>query len=56
MSHSQYMKGIATEMYKVKNNICPKPCQELFTPSIRGNNDWVIPKVRIGTGVQRPGK
>ena len=33
-------------MYKVKHNLCPKPIQELFTPAIRGNHEWVLPKVR----------
>ena len=33
-------------MYKVKHNLFPKPIQELFTPSIRGKNDWVLPKVK----------
>ena len=33
-------------MYKVKHNLCPKPFQELFNPAIRGNNDWVLPKVK----------
>ena len=32
-------------MYKVKHNLCPKLFQELFTPTIRGKNDWVYPKV-----------
>ena len=38
-------KQLATEMYKVKHNLCPTTFQELFTPSIRGKNDWVLPKV-----------
>ena len=33
-------------MYKVKHNLSPKPIQELFTPAIRGNSDWVLPKVK----------
>ena len=32
-------------MYKVKHNLCPKPFQDLFTRTIRGKNEWVIPKV-----------
>jgi len=33
-------------MYKVKHNLCPKSFQELFTPSIRGKNDWIIPSAK----------
>ena len=33
-------------MYKVKHNLCPKLFQNLFTPAIRGSNEWIIPKVR----------
>ena len=32
-------------MYKVKHNLSTKPFQDLFTPAIRGENDWVLPKV-----------
>ena len=44
--HERNLQKLATEMYKVKHNLCPKPIQELFTPSIRGKNDWVLPKVK----------
>ena len=37
---------LAVEMYKVKHNVCPKIIQELCIPSIRGNHEWVLPKVR----------
>ena len=51
--HERNLQKLATEMYKVKHNLCPKPFQELFTPAIRGNNDWVIPKVRtVNKGVE----
>ena len=40
-------------MYKVKYNLCPKPIQELFTPAIRGNSDWVLPKVKtVNKGIE----
>jgi len=42
--HERNLQKLAIEMYKVKHNKCPKPFQELFTPTIRGNN--VLPKVR----------
>ena len=32
-------------MYKVKNNLCPKPFQDLFVKRERGNGDFVIPKI-----------
>ena len=44
--HERNLQKLATEMYKVKHNLCPKPLQDLFTSTIRGKNDWVIPKVR----------
>ena len=44
--HERNLRKLAIEMYKVKNNLCPKPIQELFTPAIRGNHEWVLPKVK----------
>ena len=32
-------------MYKVENDLCPKPFQDLFTIKQRGNDDFVILKV-----------
>ena len=32
-------------MYKVKNNLCPKPFQDLFVKRERGNGDFVIPRI-----------
>ena len=43
--HERNLQKLATEMYKVKNNMCPVLFQELFTPSIRGQNEWVLPRV-----------
>ena len=43
--HERNLQKLATEMFKVKNNLCPKPFQDLFTPTIRGRRDWVLPKV-----------
>ena len=43
--HERNIQKLAVEMYKVKHNLCPKPIQELFTPTVRGNNEWVLPKV-----------
>ena len=51
--HEKNLQKLATEMYKVKHNLCPKPFQEIFTPSIRGKNEWVIPKVNtVNKGVE----
>ena len=44
--HERNLQKLAIEMYKVKHNLCPKPFQELFTPAIRGKNEWVIPRVK----------
>ena len=48
--HERNLQRLATEMYKVKHNLCPKPVQELFTPTSRGSNDWVLPKVKTVNG------
>ena len=51
--HERNLQKLATEMYKVKHNLCPKPFQEIFTPSIRGKNEWVMPKVNtVNKGVE----
>ena len=44
--HERNLQKLATEMYKVKHNLCPKLFQDLFTPTMRGKNEWVIPKVK----------
>ena len=44
--HERNLQKLAIEMYKVKHNLCPKPFQELFTPALRGRNDWVIPSAK----------
>ena len=33
-------------MYKVKNNLCPKPFQGLFTLRERGAGDFVLPRIQ----------
>ena len=43
--HERNIQKLAVKMYKVKHNLCPKPIQESFTPTVRGNNEWVLPKV-----------
>ena len=44
--HHRNLQKLAVEMYKVKNNLGPKAMQELFKPSIRGRNEWILPEVR----------
>ena len=40
-------------MYKVKHNLCPKSIQGLFTPALRGSNEWVLPPVKkVNTGIE----
>ena len=34
-------------MFKVKNDLCPKPIQDIFKQNI--NDNWIIPKVRTET-------
>ena len=43
--HERNLQKLATEMYKVKHNLCPKSFQDLFITKTRGKNEWVIPKV-----------
>ena len=43
--HERNLQKLAIEMYKVKNNLCPKPFQDLFVRRERGNGDFVIPKI-----------
>ena len=51
--HERNLQKLATEMYKIKHKLCPKPIDELFTPAIRGKNDWVLPKVRtVNKGIE----
>ena len=49
--HHRNLQKLATEMYKVKNNLAPKPMQEIFkehvnTHDLRNNRCWEIMKVR----------
>ena len=44
--HERNLQKLATEMFKVKNNLCPKPFQSLFKTRERGNGDFVLPQVR----------
>ena len=48
--HERNLQKLATEMYKAKHKLCPKPFLDLFTPATREKNDWVLPKV---TGVNK---
>ena len=51
--HERNLQKLATEMYKAKNNLCPKPFQDLFTPATRGKNDWVLPRVdSVNKGIE----
>ena len=51
--HERNLQKLAIEMYKVKHNLCPKPFQELFNPAIRGNSEWVLPKVKkVNNGLE----
>ena len=51
--HERNLQKLATEMYRAKHKLCPKPFQELFTPATRGRNDWVLPKVdSVNKGIE----
>ena len=54
--HERNIQKIAIEMFKVKNNLTPKPFQNIFQMRERGGNDFVIPKidtVKMGEGSVR---
>ena len=52
--HDRNLQKLAQVMYKVKEGLCPKPVQEIFThidsnTNVRNNvngGNWIIPKVR----------
>ena len=51
--HEKNLQKLATEMYKVKYNLCPKPVQDLFTLATRGHHEWVLPKVKgVNNGIE----
>ena len=51
--HERNLQKLATEMYKVKHNLCPKPIQDIFTKTIRGKSEWVLPRVRtVNRGIE----
>ena len=51
--HERNLQKLAIEMYKVKHSLCPKPIQDIFTPSLRDNKDWVLPKVNtVNRGIE----
>ena len=38
-------------MFNVKHNLSPKPVQELFNPSQRGNHEWAPPRT-VNYGIE----
>ena len=49
--HQKNLQELATEMYKAKNNLSPRPMQDLFTAHVtthdlRNKRYWDIPKTR----------
>ena len=54
-THHRNLQHLAILMYKVKNNLAPKPVQEIFRVNLsdRANGDWVIPRVRtVNNGLE----
>ena len=43
--HERNLQKLAIEMYKVKNNLCPKPFQDLFTLKSNGKG-FVLPRIK----------
>ena len=51
--HERNLQKLALEMYKVKNNYCPAPVQQIFEKCLLDTKDWVIPKARtVNTGIE----
>ena len=51
--HERNLQKLATEMYKVKHNLCPKSMKEIFIPAKRNGKDWILPKVRtVNNGLE----
>ena len=56
--HDRNLQKLATEMYKVKNNLSPEPIQNLFkqvdnAENLRNNKNFDIPKVRtVNNGIE----
>ena len=42
--HERNLQKLATEMYKVKNDLCPKTMKDLFVLKSSGNDDFALPK------------
>jgi ribonuclease P/MRP protein subunit RPP40 len=44
--HDRNLQKLATEMYKVKHGLCPKPFLDIFTLREGGKGDFVMPRIR----------
>ena len=42
--HERNLQKLAIEMYKVKNDLCPKTMKDLFVLKSAGNDDFALPK------------
>ena len=43
--HERNLQKLAVEMYKVKNDLCPKTMKDIFVLKTAGKDDFVLPKV-----------
>ena len=44
--HERNLQKLAIEMYKVKNDLCPKTMKELFVLKTSGKDDFTLPKAK----------
>ena len=44
--HERNLQKLAIEMYKVKNDLCPKTMKDLFVLKTSGNDDFTLPKAK----------
>ena len=44
--HERNLQKLAIEMYKVKNDLCPKTMKDLFVLKSLGNDDFILPKAK----------
>ena len=44
--HERNLQKLAIEMYKVKNDLCPKTMKDLFVLKTSGNDAFALPKAK----------
>ena len=51
--HEKNLQKLATEMYKVKHDLCPEAIKDIFIPATLSRKDWILPKIRtVNNGLE----